>query len=211
MRTDGCASCACAVFAFETALIAPRSSHHTRTAHIPPHSSLRAHRTWVRLLVCIVNGVRASLMLCVRTSLAATFSPSFHNSNHPVFVNWFHPIWSAGGSGLRSVIVILAQLISTIFTFWPIPFPHPLEINRKGRWPVDWALLAKIFRLFRLQPRHFSFSFGRSLPLPHLTLIINIITLTSSLANCKFICTARVQELKHKSGSHLQRDRHQEG
>ena len=86
-----------------------------------------------------------------------------------------------------------------------------LEIDRKSHWPVGWFLSAEMFLLFRLQPRHFGFSFGRSLPLPHLTLIINIITLTSSSANCKFVCMARVQEQKHKSGSHLRRDRHQEG
>ena len=38
-----------------------------------------------------------------------------------------------------------------------------LEINRKGRWLVGWALSAEIFRLFRLQPRHFGISSGRSL------------------------------------------------
>ena len=35
--------------------------------------------------------------------------------------------------------------------------------DRKGRWPVGWALSAEIFRLFWLQPRHFGFSFGWSL------------------------------------------------
>ena len=35
--------------------------------------------------------------------------------------------------------------------------------DRKGRWPVGWALSAEIFWLFRLQPRHFGNSFGRSL------------------------------------------------
>ena len=40
-----------------------------------------------------------------------------------------------------------------------IPLDH-LEINRKGRWLVRWVLSAEIFRLFRLQPRHFGFSFG---------------------------------------------------
>ena len=54
LRTDGCASCASAVFAVATALIAPRSSHRARpTALVPPRSTsahlaltpLRAHRT----------------------------------------------------------------------------------------------------------------------------------------------------------------------
>ena len=48
---------------------------------------------------CILYAVRA------RTSLAHNLS-SFLNSNYPVFLHRFHPIWSAGGSGLRSVIVI---------------------------------------------------------------------------------------------------------
>ena len=38
-----------------------------------------------------------------------------------------------------------------------------LENDRKGRWPVGWALSAEIFQLFRLQPRHLGISFGRSL------------------------------------------------
>ena len=38
-----------------------------------------------------------------------------------------------------------------------------VENDRKGHWPVGWALSAEIFRLFRLLPRHFGFSFGRSL------------------------------------------------
>ena len=54
LRTDGCASCASAVFAVATALIAPRSSHRARpTALVSPRSTsarlaltpLRAHRT----------------------------------------------------------------------------------------------------------------------------------------------------------------------
>ena len=52
---------------------------------------------------CILYAVRA------RTSLAHNLS-SFLNSNYPVFLHRFHPIWSAGGSGLRSVIVIVSAV-----------------------------------------------------------------------------------------------------
>ena len=112
LRTDGCASCASAVFAIATALIAPRSSHRTRPV---PLSSLRAHPSALialcvtaytyRLCTPYVSVCCASASACLARSHNLS---SFLNSNDR-FLYRFHPIWSAGGSGLRSVIVIWQQ------------------------------------------------------------------------------------------------------
>ena len=111
LRTDSCASCASAVFAIATALIAPRSSHRTRPV---PLSSLRAHPSALialcvtavytyRLCTPYVSVCCASASACLARSHNLS---SFLNSNDR-FLYRFHPIWSAGGSGLRSVIVML--------------------------------------------------------------------------------------------------------
>ena len=75
LRTDGCASCASAVFAFATAHIATRSSHRARpTALVPPRSSLRAHRTTCQCCVDCVRPRPCSSELSVMHSARARLS-----------------------------------------------------------------------------------------------------------------------------------------
>ena len=78
LHTNSCASCASAVFAIATALIAPRSSHRTRPV---PLSSLRAHPS--ALIALCVTAVHVSTvytvrfcMLCVRIRMSRSLPQS---------------------------------------------------------------------------------------------------------------------------------------
>ena len=108
LRTDSCASCASAVFAISTALIAPRSSHRTRPV---PLSSLRAHPSALIALFATedrcthIDRVRTaiSVLLCVRIRMSRSLPQSilFSEFKLSIFVS-LPPDLERGG--LRSPI-----------------------------------------------------------------------------------------------------------
>ena len=109
LRTDSCASCASAVFAIATALIAPRSSHRTRPV---PLSSLRAHPSALIALFATedrcthIDRVRTaiSVLLCVRIRMSRSLPQSilFCEFKLSIFVSL--PPDSLERGGLRSPI-----------------------------------------------------------------------------------------------------------
>ena len=108
LHTNSCASCASAVFAIATALIAPRSSHRTRPV---PLSSLRAHPSALIALFATedrcthIDRVRTaiSVLLCVRIRMSRSLPQSilFSEFKLSIFVS-LPPDLERGG--LRSPI-----------------------------------------------------------------------------------------------------------